>query len=110
MSNKIQQYTVYLYLQTAVRVSGGISTHHQEILSLYVQYPALLSLQRTKVLVNVYVILNVIQIGWLFFNTSHSKVQTQYNNTPNLRSLMKTVNTIGAEYINFHVGHVKSRT
>jgi len=49
--------------------------------------------------------------NWMaFFNTSHSKVQTQYNNTPNLRRLMKTVNTIGAEYINFHVRHVKGRT
>jgi len=35
-------YTVYLYLQTALHVSGGISTHHQELISLYVQYLALL--------------------------------------------------------------------
>ena len=33
-----QQYTVYLYLQTAVHVSGVISTHHQELVSLYLQY------------------------------------------------------------------------
>ena len=25
----MQQYTIYLYLQTALHVSGGISTHHQ---------------------------------------------------------------------------------
>jgi hypothetical protein len=30
MSNKMQRYTIYLYLETAVHVSGGISTHHQE--------------------------------------------------------------------------------
>ena len=36
----MQQYTVYLYLQTAVRVSGGISTHHQELISLLLQYVA----------------------------------------------------------------------
>jgi len=42
LSNKIQQYTVYLYLQTAVYVSGGISTHHQELMSLYLQYLAVL--------------------------------------------------------------------
>ena len=38
----MQQYTVYLYLQTALHISGGISTHHQELISLYVQYLALL--------------------------------------------------------------------
>jgi len=38
----MQQYTFYLYLQTAVHVSGGIPTHHQELISLYVQYLALL--------------------------------------------------------------------
>jgi hypothetical protein len=28
--NKMQHYTVYLYLETALHVSGGTSTHHQE--------------------------------------------------------------------------------
>jgi hypothetical protein len=26
----MQRYTVYLYLETVLHVSGGISTHHQE--------------------------------------------------------------------------------
>jgi hypothetical protein len=30
ISNKMQRYTVYLYLETALHVLGGISTHHQE--------------------------------------------------------------------------------
>ena len=30
VSNKMQRYTVYLYLETALHVSGGTSTHHQE--------------------------------------------------------------------------------
>jgi len=30
ISNKMQSYTVYLYLETALHVSGGTSTHHQE--------------------------------------------------------------------------------
>jgi hypothetical protein len=30
ISNKIRRYTVYLYLETALHVSGGTSTHHQE--------------------------------------------------------------------------------
>ena len=34
----MQRYTVYLYLETAVRVSGGTSTHHQEHIQLYLQH------------------------------------------------------------------------
>jgi hypothetical protein len=37
ISNKMQSYTVYLYLKTALHVSGGTSTHHQE-LQLYLQH------------------------------------------------------------------------
>jgi len=38
ISNKIQLYTVYLYLETAVHVSGGNSTQHQEHIQLYLQH------------------------------------------------------------------------
>jgi hypothetical protein len=38
ISNKMQIYTVYLYLETALRVSGGTSTHHQERKHLYLQH------------------------------------------------------------------------
>jgi hypothetical protein len=38
ISNKMQQYTVYLYLETALHVSGGTSTHHQERIQLYLQH------------------------------------------------------------------------
>jgi hypothetical protein len=38
MSNKMQRYTVYLYLETALHVSGGTSTHHQERRQLYLQH------------------------------------------------------------------------
>src|SRR5215475_5989758 len=38
ISNKTQCYTVYLYLETALHVSGGISTHHQERIQLYLQH------------------------------------------------------------------------
>ena len=30
ISNKMKRYTVYLYLETALHVSGGTCTHHQE--------------------------------------------------------------------------------
>jgi hypothetical protein len=33
----MQRYTVYLYLETALNVLGGISTHHQER-KLYLQH------------------------------------------------------------------------
>ena len=38
ISNKMQRYTVYLYLGTALHVSGGASTHHQERIQLYLQH------------------------------------------------------------------------
>jgi len=34
----MQRYTVYLYLQTALHVSGGTATHHQEPKQLYLQH------------------------------------------------------------------------
>jgi hypothetical protein len=37
ISNKIQRYTIYLYLETALHVSGGTSTYHQEHIQLYLQ-------------------------------------------------------------------------
>jgi hypothetical protein len=36
--NKMQRYTIYLYLETALHVSGGNSTHHQERIQLYLQH------------------------------------------------------------------------
>jgi len=38
ISNKMQRYTIYLYLETALHVSGGTSTHHQECIQLYLQH------------------------------------------------------------------------
>jgi hypothetical protein len=37
ISNKIQRYTVYLYLETALHVSDCTSTHHKECIQLYLQ-------------------------------------------------------------------------
>jgi hypothetical protein len=34
----MQRYTVYLYLETALHVSGGTSTHHQESIHLHLQH------------------------------------------------------------------------
>jgi hypothetical protein len=38
ISNKIQRYTVYLYLENALHVSDGTSTRHQELIQLYLQH------------------------------------------------------------------------
>jgi len=34
----MQRYTVYLYLATALHVSGGTSTHHQERIQLHLEH------------------------------------------------------------------------
>jgi hypothetical protein len=36
--NKMQCHTVYLYLEIALHVSGGTSTHHQEHIQLFLQH------------------------------------------------------------------------
>jgi hypothetical protein len=38
MSNTMQCYTVYLYLETALHVLGSTSTHHHECIQLYLQH------------------------------------------------------------------------
>jgi hypothetical protein len=38
ISNKKQRYTVYLYLETALHVSGSNSSHHQERIQLHLQH------------------------------------------------------------------------
>jgi hypothetical protein len=38
ISNKIQRYTVDSYMETALHVSGGNSTHYQESIQLYLQH------------------------------------------------------------------------
>jgi hypothetical protein len=38
ISNKTQRYKVYLYLETALHISDGTSTHYQERLQLYLQH------------------------------------------------------------------------
>jgi hypothetical protein len=38
ISIKMQRYTVYLYLETALHVSGGTSAHHRERIQLYLQH------------------------------------------------------------------------
>jgi hypothetical protein len=72
ISNKMQRYTVYLYLETALHVSGGTSTHHQERIQLYLQHlvfvkPLLLSAAIVEELEPVSVC-----CGWRTPPTAHS--------------------------------------
>jgi hypothetical protein len=51
----MQRYTVYLYMETALNVLVGTSTHHQERIQLYLQHlvfvtPLLLSAAIVEVL------------------------------------------------------------
>jgi hypothetical protein len=39
----MQHYTVYLYPETAVHVSGGTSAHNQERIQLYLQHLVLVT-------------------------------------------------------------------
>jgi hypothetical protein len=48
ISNKVQRYTVYLYLETPLHVSDGTSTHHQERKQLYLQHLAFVHQQHTQ--------------------------------------------------------------
>jgi hypothetical protein len=72
ISNKMQLYTVYLNLETALNVSGGTSTHHQERIQLYPQNlvfvtPLLLSATVVEELEQV-----LVCCGWLTPPTAHS--------------------------------------
>jgi len=40
----MQRYTVYLYLETALHVSGGTSARHQEGKQLYLQHLVIVTL------------------------------------------------------------------
>jgi hypothetical protein len=41
--NKMQRHTAYLYLETALLISGGIFTHHHERTQLYLQHLVLVT-------------------------------------------------------------------
>jgi hypothetical protein len=74
ISNKMQRYTVYLYLETALHVSGGTSTQHQERIQLYLQHlvfvtPLQLSAAIVEELEPVWV-----WCGWLTPPTAHSNL------------------------------------
>jgi hypothetical protein len=68
----MQRYTVYLYLETALHVSGGISTHHQEHIQLYLQHLVFV----TSLLLSAAIVVEVephLSVLWLAYaTTAHS--------------------------------------
>jgi hypothetical protein len=40
ISKKMQRYTVYYIWKTALHVSGGTTTHHQECIQMYLHHLA----------------------------------------------------------------------
>jgi hypothetical protein len=72
ISNKMQRYTIYLYLETALHISGCISTHHQERIQLYLQHLVFV----TPLLLSVVIVdeleLVCVCFGWSTPPTEHS--------------------------------------
>ena len=53
ISNKMQLYAVYLYLETGLQVLGVTSTHHQERIQLYLQHLELQSSSNSSTIAQV---------------------------------------------------------
>jgi len=69
ISNKMQRYTVYLYLETALHVLGGTSTHHQEHIQLYLHLVFVTPLLLSAAIMEE---LEPVCCGWHTLPTAHS--------------------------------------
>jgi hypothetical protein len=67
ISNKTQPYAIYLYLETALHVSGGTSNYHQERIQLYLQHLVFI----TPLLLSA-AIVEELETVWLTPTTAHS--------------------------------------
>jgi hypothetical protein len=75
----MQRYTVYLYLETALHVSGGTSTHHQESIQLYLQHLVFVTLLllSAAIVERVGTGLNVLWLAYAIHSTPKQPVPTQ---------------------------------
>jgi hypothetical protein len=97
ISSKMQRYTVYkyLYLETAVHVSGGTSAHHQERIQLYLQY--LVSVTPLQILDAVDTVVCAPDDGWKY----HPKHVAQF---PYINKLCNVASCWMYEYIGILLG------
>jgi hypothetical protein len=70
----MQHYTVYLYLETALHVSGGTFAHHEERVQLYLQHLVFV----TPLLLSAAIVekLELVRVccGWRTSTTAHSNL------------------------------------
>jgi hypothetical protein len=72
ISNKMQLYAVYLYAETALHVSDGTSTHHQERIQLYLQHLVFVTLLLLSAAIVEKMELVCVCCGWRTPPTAHS--------------------------------------
>jgi regulator of RNase E activity RraA len=84
----MQIYTIYLYLETALHVSGGTSTHHQERTQLYLQHLAFVTplLLSTAIVGTAGTVVCAPDDGWRY----HPKHVEQF---PNINKLCKVASS-----------------
>jgi hypothetical protein len=97
ISNKMQLYIIYLYVETTLHVSGGTATHYQERIQLYLQHLVLVK--------TVWVITDTVDTvvcapddGWRY----HPKHVEQF---PHINKLCKVASCwiyVGTNYQFFH--------
>ena len=102
----MQRYTVSLYLETALHVSGGTSTHHQERIQLYLQHLVFV----TPLLLSAAIVeeLELVRVcrGWRTPPTAHSN---QYHpkhveQFPDIKKLCNVASCWIYEYIGILLG------
>jgi hypothetical protein len=62
----MKPYTVYLYLESSLCVSGGTSIHHQERIQLYLQHLAFVTplLLSAAIVEELELVLSVLWVAW----------------------------------------------
>jgi hypothetical protein len=113
ISNKMQRYTVYLYLETALHVSGSTSTHHQERIQLYLQNlvlitPLLLSAAIVEVLEPVWVCCGCRTRRWNY-HPKHVELFPDINKLCNVASfwIYECIELLLGAHPNFHISRLR---
>jgi len=77
----MQRYTVYIYLETALHVSGGTSTHYQERIQLYLQHLVFV----TPLLLSAAIGLSVLWVAYATHSTLKAIAADSNNGVTNTR-------------------------